>query len=193
MNLNAVEGPDDLAGVLKSREESAGRVFESIASHRPLRNTGVLARVVPLAKLKPLLIVRTPRQFQVEFAEWAAVYFAGFYLVALAWRWTRFQGDRAFLPALHLLTGIGFALMVSLRDPLRDTLEFHKFALGVFLGCLLLILPALKPFHYLRLSDWCYTPLFLALALFGLAAGVRQRSGGQRRAKSISDRFSRWS
>ena len=30
------------------------------------------------------------------------------------------------------------------------------------------ILPALKPFHYLRLSDWCYTPLFLALGLFGL-------------------------
>jgi cell division protein FtsI/penicillin-binding protein 2/cell division protein FtsW (lipid II flippase) len=168
VNLNAVTSPDDLAGVLKSREESAGRVFETIARNRPLRNVGVLARVVPLAKLKPLLIVRTPRQFQMEFAAWAAVYFAGFYLVALAWRWTRFQGDRAFLPALHLLTGIGFALMVSLRDPLRDTLEFHKFALGVFLGCLLLILPALKPFHYLRLSDWCYTPLFLALALFGL-------------------------
>ena len=79
-----------------------------------------------------------------------------------------FSGDRAFLPALHLLTGMGLALMLSLRDPLRDTLEFHKFALGVFLGCLLLILPALKPFHYRRLSDWCYTPLFLALGLFCL-------------------------
>ena len=63
---------------------------------------------------------------------------------------------------------MGLALMLSLRDPLRDTLEFHKFALGVFLGCLLLILPALKPFHYRRLSDWCYTPLFLALGLFGM-------------------------
>jgi cell division protein FtsI/penicillin-binding protein 2/cell division protein FtsW (lipid II flippase) len=168
VNLNAVQSPDDLIPVLKSRVETAPRVLEAIERHRPLRNTGVLARVLPLAKVKPLLIVRTPRQFRLEFLRWAALYFAGFYLVALAWRLTRFRGDRDFLPALHLLTGIGFALMVSLRDPLRDTLEFHKFALGVFLGCLLLILPALKPFHYLRLSDWCYTPLFLALGLFGL-------------------------
>jgi cell division protein FtsI/penicillin-binding protein 2/cell division protein FtsW (lipid II flippase) len=168
VNLNAVQGPDDLVPVLKSREDTADHVFEVLARNRPLRNTGVLARVLPLAKLKPLLIVRTPRQFDLEFLRWAAVYFAGFYLVAFAWRLTRFQGDRAFLPALHLLTGVGFALMLSLRDPLRDTLEFHKFALGVFLGCLLLILPALKPFHYLRLSDWCYTPLFLALGLFGM-------------------------
>jgi len=36
----------------------------------------------------------------------------------------------AFLPALQLLTGFGFLLMVSMRDPLRDTLEFHKFAIG---------------------------------------------------------------
>jgi cell division protein FtsW (lipid II flippase) len=168
VNLNAVYGPDDLVPVLKSREETAPRVFEVLARNRPLRNTGVLARVLPLAKLKPLLVVRTPRQFRLEFLRWTALYFAGFYLVALAWRFTRFRGDRAFLPALHLLSGIGFALMLSLRDPLRDTLEFHKFALGVFLGCLLLLLPALKPFHYLRLSDWCYTPLFLALGLFGL-------------------------
>jgi cell division protein FtsW (lipid II flippase) len=168
VNLNTVQNPDDLMGLLKSREDTAGAVFAAIERNRPLRNTGVLARVLPLAKLKPLLVVRTPRQFRLEFLRWALLYFAGFYLVALAWRLTRFHGDRAFLPALHLLTGMGFALMLSLRDPLRDSLEFHKFALGVFLGCLLLILPALKPFHYLRLSDWCYTPLFLALGLFGL-------------------------
>ncbi len=60
--------------------------------------------------------------------------------------------------------------MVSMRDPLRDTLEFHKFAIGVFAGCLLLALPALRLFDYRRLSDWCYTPLFAALALFGSAA-----------------------
>ena len=50
--------------------------------------------------------------------------------------------------------------MVSLRDPLRDTLEFSKFAWGVALGCLVLPLPSLRVFNYRRLSDWCYTPLF---------------------------------
>ncbi|HEX3743697.1 MAG TPA: FtsW/RodA/SpoVE family cell cycle protein [Bryobacteraceae bacterium] len=168
IDLNTVQSADGLLPVLQSREDTAPAVFAAIERNRPLRNTGVLARVLPLSKLKPLLIVRTPREFRLEFVSWAALYFAGFYLAAFAWRLTRFPGDRAFLPALHLLTGIGFALMLSLRDPLRDTLEFQKFALGVFLGCLLLILPALKPFHYLRLSDWCYTPLFLAIGLFGL-------------------------
>jgi cell division protein FtsW (lipid II flippase) len=58
--------------------------------------------------------------------------------------------------------------MLSMRDPLRDTLEFHKFAVGAALGCVLLALPALKPFDYMRLSDWCYIPLFGALGLFVL-------------------------
>jgi cell division protein FtsI/penicillin-binding protein 2/cell division protein FtsW (lipid II flippase) len=89
-------------------------------------------------------------------------------VVALIWRWTRFRGDAALLPALQLLTGFGFLLMVSMRDPLRDTLEFHKFAIGVFLGSLLLALPAFGIFDYRRISGWCYTPLFAALGLFGL-------------------------
>ena len=177
VNVNTVRGPEELVPMLQSfpagaeREAVAARLFEFLERARPLRNAGALSalrKVLPLAKLKPLLVVRSPREFRKEFLLWAGLYFAGFYLVALAWRLTRFQGDRTFLPALHLLSGMGLALMLSLRDPLRDTLEFHKFALGAFLGCLLLILPALKPFHYQRLSDWCYTPLFLALALFGL-------------------------
>ncbi len=101
-------------------------------------------------------------------AQSAGLFFAGFYLVALAWKLRRFGGDRALLPALHLLAGMGFILMIGMRDPLRDTLEFHKFAIGVFLGCLLLALAALRGFDYMRLADWCYVPLFGALALFGL-------------------------
>jgi cell division protein FtsW (lipid II flippase)/cell division protein FtsI/penicillin-binding protein 2 len=128
----------------------------------PVRRLALL----PLAKIKPLVSVRSPREFSRQLVLWSAVYFAGFYLVALAWKLGKFRGDRAFLPALHLLSGIGFVLMVSLRDPLRDTLEFHKFALGVALGCGLLALAAVSAFDYRRLSDWCYTPLFGALALF---------------------------
>ncbi len=83
------------------------------------------------------------------------------------------RGDFAILPAIHLLTGIGLILAVSLRDPLRDTLEFSKFAWGVALGCLVLLLPSLRAFHYQRFSAWCYTPLFGALALFRFADAIR--------------------
>ena len=124
--------------------------------------------LLPLAKLKPSLVVRAPREFQQQFAVWVAVYFAGFFLVSLVWKWMRFQGDVALLPALLLLSGIGFILSVSLRDPLRDTLEFSKFAWGVAAGCVVLLLPSLRLFHYQRFSKWCYTPLFLAFALFAL-------------------------
>jgi len=138
------------------------RLDAARALPRPVRRLALL----PLAKIKQLVAVRTPREFSRQLLLWSAVYFAGFYLVVLAWKLGKFRGDRAFLPALHLLSGIGFVLMVSLRDPLRDTLEFHKFALGVALGCALLALAAVPSFDYRRLSDWCYTPLFGALALF---------------------------
>ena len=88
---------------------------------------------------------------------------------------------RCFFPRLQLLTGFGFLLMVSMRDPLRDTLEFKKFAIGVFAGSLLLALPAFAVFDYRRLSRWCYTPLFAALGLFRPADGIRPRTCGQRR------------
>jgi cell division protein FtsW (lipid II flippase)/cell division protein FtsI/penicillin-binding protein 2 len=183
VNLNTVGAPEELLPLLESfadrteRAQVAETTFDFLQRHRPLRNVGALARLrlstarlnrFPAARLKPLMAVRTARQFQTQLLQSALLYFAGFYLVALAWRLSGFRGDRAFLPALHLLTAFGFILMISLRDPLRDTLEFHKFAVGVFLGCLLLLLPVLKICHYQRLSDWCYTPLFAALALFGL-------------------------
>src|SRR5438270_11362045 len=72
------------------------------------------------------------------------------------------------LAALHLLTGIGLILSASLRDPLRDTLEFSKFAWGVALGCVVLLLPSLRAINYQRFREWCYTPLFAAFLLFVL-------------------------
>jgi cell division protein FtsI/penicillin-binding protein 2/cell division protein FtsW (lipid II flippase) len=115
-----------------------------------------------------LWVVRTPGEFRNAYLTWSAIYLSGFHLVWFAWRARRFAGDSAILPALHLLSGIGLILMVSLRDPLRDTLEFRKFALGVFLGCLLLLLPLVRALDYRRLADWIYTPLLAAFALFAL-------------------------
>ena len=116
--------------------------------------------------------------FKTQFLIWIALYLAAFHAVFLIWRWSAFRGDFAILPAIHLLTGIGLILAVSLRDPLRDTLEFSKFAWGVALGCLVLLLPSLRVFNYQRFSTWCYTPLFGALALFVLLMRFGSGPGG---------------
>ena len=181
LNLNAVSSAEQLAPFLdiiqdrSEREADAEKLFAFLRAAHPLRNVGTLARLrqqrkplLPVSKLKPAWVVRTPNEFRREYLIWSAVYFSGFYLVWFAWRARRAPGDTAILPVLHLLSGIGLILMVSLRDPLRDTLEFRKFALGVFLGCLLLLLPLVRAFDYRRLADWIYTPLLAAFVLFAL-------------------------
>ncbi len=122
--------------------------------------------LLPLGKVKPLFVVRTPREFLDTYALWMSLYLAAFWIVHFAWRLGRFRGDPAVLPALHLLTGFGLILMVSLRDPLRDTHEFKKFAWGVLLGCAVLLLPLFRSFQYRNFSRWVYTPLLLAFGLF---------------------------
>jgi cell division protein FtsW (lipid II flippase)/cell division protein FtsI/penicillin-binding protein 2 len=174
LNLNAAAKPEQLLPYLlvfsdrAERQAVAERVWTYLETWRPLPNVGALARIrprPPLARLKPLLVVREPRQFLRQYLLWTTIYFAAFYLVHLAWRWRRFAGDPTILPALHLLTGIGLMLSVSLRDPLRDTLEFSKFAWGVALGCALLLLPLLRLFNPRNYSRWVYTPLLAGFLL----------------------------
>jgi cell division protein FtsI/penicillin-binding protein 2/cell division protein FtsW (lipid II flippase) len=121
----------------------------------------------PVSKVKPFLVVRTPKEFLRTFVIWASAYILAFWLVHILWRIRRFRGDPTILPAVFLLSGMGFILMVSLRDPLRDTLEFRKFAWGCVAGCIVLLLPLLRAFQYRVFSRWVYTPLFAAVALFG--------------------------
>lgn len=182
VNLNAVREPEDLLPYLQiisdegQRVEAARRIVAAVESSRPLPNVGALARLrssgdpkvrlLSLGSFKPLAVVRTPRQYRVAFLQWAAIYLLAFYLVHLAWRWARFRGDPAILPALHVLTGLGLMLAVSLRDPLRDTLEFSKFGWGVAAGCALLLLPLLKPFNTENFAKWIYAPLLASLVLF---------------------------
>ncbi len=179
LDLNQVTAPAQLLPVLQIVQDGGERaaVAEQISGfleqHKPVANVGALARLrassahlPPLAKLKALVVVRTPREFLETYVLWACVYLAAFWVVHFAWSWQRFRGDPAILPGLHLLTGIGLILMVSLRDPLRDTLEFKKFAFGVVVGCATLLLPLLKPFQYRNFSRWVYTPLLAGFALF---------------------------
>jgi cell division protein FtsI/penicillin-binding protein 2/cell division protein FtsW (lipid II flippase) len=184
LNLNAVLSPDQVAPVLEAipapdaRQTAASTLTNFLVSHRPIANVGAIAHLhlgLPIAKIKPLVVVRTPPEWIQAWALWMGVYFAAFWFVHFAWHALKFRGDPVILPALHLLTGIGLILMVSLRDPLRDTLEFKKFAVGVALGCAILLLPLLRIFQYQRWSHWVYTPLLLSFALF--AALLRFGSG----------------
>ncbi len=186
-NLNADREASHIAAYLRGLPEGMDRdpAARAVAAYLDrtgvLPNVGALARVETgagtlrrsLARLKPLFVVRTPADFRLQFFVWTGVYFLAFYLVHICWRVRRFRADGSILPALHLLTGLGLVLAVSIRDPLRDTLEFSRFSLGVAIGCAFLLLPLVRVFDYRKYSRSIYTPLLIALGLFGalVAAG----------------------
>ncbi len=127
-----------------------------------------------LAAFKPLIAVRTREDFRNSFLLWCGLMIAAFYAAHFFWRWTGFGGDNSLLPLVALLSGLGLALMVSLRDPLRDSLIFRDFAIGVIAGCGLML--AASQLDYERLARrYTFVPLaaaiILALALFVFGAG----------------------
>ena len=87
------------------------------------------------AELKPHLRVRDSGNFRNQILLWSALFLLAFYAVHLFWRIRQFTGDNLFLPVLLALSGIGLIVMISLRDPLRDTLMFRDFAEGALVGC----------------------------------------------------------
>ena len=88
LNLNTVASADDLLPLLESfpnraeRQSVADGTFEFLQRKRPLANIGALAPLrrsqkFPLARLKPLMIVRTPDEFRNELLTSAGIFFAG--------------------------------------------------------------------------------------------------------------------
>jgi cell division protein FtsI/penicillin-binding protein 2/cell division protein FtsW (lipid II flippase) len=183
LDLNTVTSPEQITPYLQffplqaQRDETAEALFRYLEQHRPLANIGALSKMwrglqqaqdnhLTLSRLKPLWTVRSEVDFRRDFLKWAGLYFASFWVVYLAWRIRGFNCDPAILPAVHILSGIGFILMVSLRDPLRDTEEFAKFSKGVAVGALFLLLPLIPALDYRRLARATYLPLLAAFALF---------------------------
>ncbi len=180
LNLNTVTSPGQITPYLQyfpseqQRTEVADALFNYLQQHRPIANIGALAKMwralppahVSLSRLKPFWTVRSEAGFRRDFQQWTAIYFASFWLVYVAWRIRGFNCDPAILPAIHILSGIGLILMVSLRDPLRDTEEFAKFSKGVAIGAIFLLLPLIPSFDYRRLARLTYLPLLAAFALF---------------------------
>jgi cell division protein FtsW (lipid II flippase) len=118
-----------------------------------------------LAKLKPFMSVRTSEQFRGTVWLFALTYLAGFHAVALLWRRRRVRTDVVLLAAVHLLTAIGFAVLLSRPDPLRDTMLFVRFAETVLLGLALMAALSFVDVASLGFVSLSYLPLLAALSL----------------------------
>ena len=113
--------------------------------------------------IKQSFVVRLPAEWVRALLLWSAVFLAGFWGVHGWWLARRFSGDTAMLPAMLLLAGVGLILMVSLRDPLRDTLMFAEFAQGAAAGCVLLA--AASALDYRRFGRYSFVPLAASFVL----------------------------
>ena len=181
VDLNRVADPGELdaalAAVFQSpteRRAAAGEVFRHLLEVRgrgdALPNVGAIARVgritgANLAALKPHFVVRSRGEFRTQLLLNSLVYVLGFHAVALLWRLRGIGGDRLLLAAVHLLTGIGFAILVSRPDPLRDSLLFVRYAQTATLGLGIMAALSCIDFTGPRLVDLSYVPLAGALSL----------------------------
>ncbi len=118
-----------------------------------------------LRVVKPRLVVRTPAQFRSSFWLWTAVFLLAFAAVHAVWRLRRFAGDELILPAILLLAGVGLAMMVTVRDPLRDLPLYRGFAEGVLFGAALLLAGSLFDAERSALRRMSFLPLLAAFAL----------------------------
>jgi cell division protein FtsW (lipid II flippase) len=158
----AIEGTPRL-GVYAERLRAARENAAQTGSPPPA--TLRLLTSADLAAIKLAFIVRTPEAFARELFIWGTVYVLGFYAVVLLWRVRALHGDRLLLSAAHLLTALGFAALLTGADPLRDTLFFGRYTVGVLVGLGAMGAVSLVDFHktaFLRLS---YIPLLGALFL----------------------------
>ncbi len=128
------------------------------------------------SRLKPSFVVRDLGHFKRRLWIWTPVFVLVFFAVHLFWTVRGFRLARFVLPALALLSGIGLVLMISLRDPLRDTLMFIEFIQGVALGCIALAIASTLDYRRLtgRLSYVFLIAGFVlsaALIVFGTGPG----------------------
>jgi cell division protein FtsW (lipid II flippase) len=186
-NLNLVTDSRDLEPLFHSifssahdRRVAAERVVEFILSERKAGNTlpnvgailgATAAESVPvltssqLAILKPSVMVRTPETFERLTLMCAVFYLAAVWAVPLLW-WTRgVRGDYLLLSAAHLLTAIGFAVLLSRQDPLRDTVLIVRYTQAVTMGLAIFAGLSILSFRKAAFLTLSYAPLAVALFL----------------------------
>jgi cell division protein FtsW (lipid II flippase) len=131
-----------------------------------------------IRELKPRLVVRDPGGFRARFWLCGAGILAAFAAVHLLWRARRFDGDELILPSLLILCGIGYMVMTSVRDPLRDLPLFQTFAQGVLFGGVLLAGASLLDLERSPLRRMTFLPLLAAIGLSILLIAFGSGPGG---------------
>ena len=138
------------------------------AGGRPWPDTVPLFTASDVAAMKPSFVVRTRAQFQSQLVLWCTLYILAFQLVAAIWRARAVDGDRLLLAAAHLVTGLGFAMLVSRADPLRDVPLFVRYAEGVLVGIGMMTALSMIDFGRAAMLELSYLPLLGAIGLCSL-------------------------
>ncbi len=179
VDLNAVRAADGLDRVLASVVPDAAErrlVAQKIFDRLPAGGDDLLDDVDAIAAMRLLatdqfrdlresLVVRTPDAFRNQLFVNALLFFLAFAAMHLLAHARGARGDRFLLPAALLLSGLGFVMLVSLRDPLRDALQFTSFTQGALLGGAAFVLASLPRWERTELRRLAFVPLLAALAV----------------------------
>lgn len=156
---------------------AARTLAECLRGVKSLDHVGALSRVQAAAphagppltgtqiqRIKPLLIVRTPDQFHKVMRSITYWFFLPFVAVFLIQSARHRNAGVLFLPIGMTLAGIGIATLLSIQDPLRDTLRALDVAHHCAAGCAIYLLAA--SIHFERHTrTLIFPPLAAALSL----------------------------
>jgi cell division protein FtsW (lipid II flippase) len=118
-----------------------------------------------VSNLKPWLSVRTRDEFRSSVWFFAVLYVVAFQTAAFLLRRRRVPTDSLLLVTAHLLTAIGFAVLLSRPDPLRDTLLFERYAETIVVGLVVMTAVSMLDLAALEYASLSYLPLLAALGL----------------------------
>ena len=169
---------DSSRSLVEYRERLREARARAVAATRPAPTSIPLFTSSDLTAIKPGFVVRD-RQTHARTVFWcAAVFLIAFPLVSLVWRVRGIAGDRVLLAAAHVLATLGFVVMLSRPDPLRDTLLLVRYTQSVTIAlgvCLAVSFLRVRTAAVLRLSYLSLAAavlLSLLLVVFGTGPGA---------------------
>ena len=126
VRLDAIEREHSGSRCWLDGRRRCARLHGRAAAARP--QTMPLFTASDLAAVKPLFVVRTRERVSSAAAVVRRALPSGVSIDRARLAASRDRGDRVLLAAAHLLTAVGFAVLLSRVDPLRDNLLFVRYA-----------------------------------------------------------------